>query len=334
MTQYLYKRNKYYYFTLKINDKVIKKSLYTDNLTYANILKIKIFERIKKMNDFDRMFRDTLTRQRIGNSIVVTAENKFEEKLLAGLEQTIDNSTTKLETKHPNQVKATGKIVRKIDTLEKCCEKFLATQSRLVSKEVMYKYKQAVDYLYVYFNKKMNVKDITTLEALEFREFLLEVPIRYKTQSDLKNKDIKLLIQNNSKLLEKYPKQGLRTTDEVIVKCKTIFALFQEKKYIPISPFEKFKKLTNKKVKNKDTEWLEYKDTEFISIYNHMNDNKQFEEKRFIKFLLMTGLRRGEALGIKIEDINFKKNYITVYGTKTDNAKKNYAHTKIFIERY
>ena len=274
------------------------------------------------MNDFDRMFRDTFTRQKIGNSIVITAENEFEEKLLAGLEQTIDNSTTKLETKHPNQVKATGAITRKIDTLENCCEKFLVTQSRLVSKKVMYKYKQAVDYLYVYFNKKINIKDITTLEAHEFREFLLEVPIRYKTQKDLKDKDIKLLIQMNSKLLEQYPKQGLRTTDEVIVKSKTIFALFQEKNYIHINPFEKFKKLAKKKVKNTDTEWIEYKYPQFIEIYNHMKDNEQFEEQRFIKFLLMTGLRRGEAIGIKIEDIDFKKNYITVYGTKTDNAKR------------
>ena len=56
-------------------------------------------------------------------------------------------------------------------------------------------------------------------------------------QDDLKNKDIKLLIENNSKLLEKYEKQIPTTIDEVIKRVKTIFTYFTKNQYLPHNIF-------------------------------------------------------------------------------------------------
>ena len=84
-------------------------------------------------------------------------------------------------------------------------------------------------------------------EYLELDEdFLLDVPKFYETKEDLKNKDIKLLIQSKSKLLDKYEKQTTRTVDEVIVKVKTIFKYFEENNFIHKNNFEVLKKITKK----------------------------------------------------------------------------------------
>lgn len=44
--------------------------------------------------------------------------------------------------------------------------------------------------------------------------------------------------------------------------------------------------------------------------------------EEYFKFLLYTGVRRGEALLLRWRDIDFKNKIISIYGTKTDNAER------------
>ena len=187
----------------------------------------------------------------------------------------------------------------KIQTLEKSCEHFLNFKSKVVSQKVMMKYKQAIDYLYVYFTQKIDITSIDVKDANDFRLFLLEVPLRWKSQPLLKGKNIKMLIDNKSALLNDLPKQEIRTTDEVVVKCKTIFDYFRNNTFISSNPFMNMKKMN----KNASRKWREFSDTELKKVISYMLLHKQIEEYNFFKFGLYTGLRRGEILNIKIKNI-------------------------------
>jgi len=206
----------------------------------------------------------------------------------------------------------------KIQTLEKSCEHFLNFKSKVVSQKVMMKYKQAIDYLYVYFTQKIDITSIDVKDANDFRLFLLEVPLRWKSQPLLKGKNIKMLIDNKSALLNDLPKQEIRTTDEVVVKCKTIFDYFRNNTFISSNPFMNMKKMN----KNASRKWREFSDTELKKVISYMLLHKQIEEYNFFKFGLYTGLRRGEILNIKIKNIELEKSIIDVYGTKNENAKR------------
>ncbi len=206
----------------------------------------------------------------------------------------------------------------KIQTLEKSCEHFLNFKSKIVSPKVIIKYKQAIDYLYVYFTQKIDITSIDVKGANDFRLFLLEVPLRWKSQPLLKGKNIKMLIDKKSTLLNSLPKQEIRTTDEVVVKCKTIFDYFRDNTFVEANPFMNMRKMN----KSSSRKWREFSDTELKKVLSYMVLHKQIEEYNFMKFGLYTGLRRGEILNIKIKNIDLEKTLIDIYGTKNDNAKR------------
>lgn len=64
-------------------------------------------------------------------------------------------------------------------------------------------------------------------------------------------------------------------------------------------------------------------------IFENLNKTKIKNE---ILFFLLTGARRGEAIAIKSENINFEKLNIFIYGTKTKNAKRYIPISKDFAE--
>ena len=250
--------------------------------------------------------------------ILLSNSGSDEENFIRNIVIDISNKISKSRKLSTTPFIATPPSRNKIQTLEKSCEHFINFKSKVVSPKVIIKYNQAIDYMYVYFTQTIDVKQIDIKAANDFRLFLLEVPLRWKTQPLLKGKNIKILIQRKSSLLDSLPKQEIRTTDEVVVKCKTIFDYFRDNTFVETNPFMNMRKM-NKKGSRK---WREFSDTELKKVISYMVLHKQTEEYNFFKFGLYTGLRRGEILNIKIKNVDLEKTMIDVYGTKNDNAKR------------
>ncbi|QOP46294.1 tyrosine-type recombinase/integrase [Sulfurimonas paralvinellae] len=318
--KYLTFKNDKYYFVIKIKNYTYKKSLKTDNFIYANLLKYKILEVIKKIkNDFS--LNDMInTHYQINNmggaGLVLTAENEDERKLIAEIEKTIIKKIKLLEKE--NNVSIENKETRNSQTLKKSCEHFLKVKSaeKRGNTKIMYKYNLTVEYLYIYFKASKNVKDITNLDATNFRTFLLSIPSNWKRKKDIRDKNLKLLIEKKSKLLDKYPKQSTRTIDEVVKRTKEIFEHFVDNNFIYKNPFIKLKAMNKKTYSDK----REFTESESAYILEYLKNENLTQEYNFFKFLLMTGLRRAEAVNLKLENIDYEKELIYVGGTKTENA--------------
>ena len=312
-SKYLLKRNFIYYFVLRVNKTTIyKKSLHTSNYTFAIIMKLKIMNRLVNMGLGDKGFISVLTK----GSLSLVAENETEEKLLSEIEKTVTLKISRLSKNH--DVSIDSKETRDTRTLKKYTDKFLDFKEATgTSNKVMMKHHQAVEYLIIFFGDKKVIKNITSEDANDFQLFLLKVPSRWKSKKDLKNKNLKLLIDKNSKLLLQYEKQMLSTVMAVVKLVNEMFNYFVNNTYIYLNPF---KQLT--KTKRKLSDKRNFKPSELRSVFEYLKNNTMDEDYLFLKFLLYTGLRRGEAISITKADIDFEECMIDIDGTKTLNAKR------------
>ena len=254
-----------------------------------------------------------------GKNIILQPENEIEEKLLKEIEKTVVSKINRLSKSYDNVNIETEETKNRL-TLNYCCNHFLDFKSNTIEKKQVYKYKQGVEYLYLFFGEKFNIKNIDIKQASEFQNFLLQIPKNYKHIKELKNKDIKKLILNKSTLLNNFEKQSLTTLNGVMKKVKTIFKYFEDNTFIYKNPFNNLPKLINGNYISSD--WEEFGDKHLRSVFTYCNKNKLNEEYNFFKFTLYTGLRRYEILNIKVKHIDMDKCYINVYGTKSQNSKR------------
>lgn len=255
--------------------------------------------------------------QRVGDVITIAPENEAEKKLMDSMEDNANNKKQRL-SKQYSEVIATDYQKRQQLTLKEVCEDFLSFKIQTTAVKTMMKYKQCVEYLYIYFGEKHKLNNLAIKDASKFRTFLLGVPKNWKGKKELKGKDIKKLVEVKSKILEKFEKQSLATVDEIIKRVKSIFKYFSDNEYLPQNIFEPIEKLS----KGAQTSWREFKIEEFKDLIQYLKKNDFIEEYNFCKFALMTGLRRGEILQLKKEHIDIKKGYIDTEGVKTEYAKR------------
>jgi len=180
------------------------------------------------------------------------------------------------------------------------------------------KYKQAIEYLIIYFGENQKVKNINETDVEDFQLFLLSLPKNWKGKKELKGKNLKNLYLKKSILLDMYEKQNPSTVREVLVKVKTVFSYFLKHTYVYKNAFNE----STKAVPRGRTDKREFKPSELKLVFNYLKENNLIEDFIFIKFLLYTGVRRGEGLLIKKSDVDFEKFIIDVDGTKTENAKR------------
>lgn len=99
-----------------------------------------------------------------------------------------------------------------------------------------------------------------------------------------------------------------KNTVEIIFRhLRIIFEYFRSKKYIEMNPFPKKEKSPKKiKVMSEDE----------LNLILRVLKNKNEEQYRAIKLLLMTGLRISELIRLKHEDIDYKRNIIYISNSK------------------
>ncbi|MFA6195722.1 MAG: tyrosine-type recombinase/integrase [Sulfurimonas sp.] len=253
----------------------------------------------------------------INGSLIVSAENEEEKKLMAEFEKTVIAKANRLSKINDNVI-VQSKETRDTLKLKQLCEELLEFKEKnnKNNQKLLIKYKQVIEYILIYFTDNQLVKQITRKDANDFRKFLLDVPKFWKNKADLKDKDLRLLVAKKSKLLDKYEKQAPRTVDEIIKRTRTVFEYFVDNLYITNNPFDNLTKIDSNS-SNKTT-WREFSENELHSIFK--KTDKDTEEYKFMKFALYTGLRRGELSKLKKSDVNLEKGFIDVKGTKTDSA--------------
>lgn len=259
--------------------------------------------------------------QNVGNNVIsLIPESDFERNQMKEIEKAVLNKINALSKKHPDKINnPSSKIIRDTNTLKKGISEFLDEKSINSTDKVMIKYRQAAEYLIIYFNETCLINNITSKEGHEFRTFLSKVPKNFKGRKELKGKNIKVLIDSKSKLLDSFEKQEFRTIDEIVVKCKTIFENFVNKGFLPINPFVTVKKLGKKG----ETTKREFKEEELKRLFNYFKNNNLLEEYNFFLLSLYFGTRRGELLSLFVEDVDLEKGYIEILGRlKTVYSKR------------
>ena len=125
------------------------------------------------------------------------------------------------------------------------------------------------------------------------------------------------MVEKNSAKLAHYEKLNINTVLEILKRCKAIFEYFLMNECISKNYFTNLE-VTRYKKRGK----REFKPEEFKALLKYCKDLELKEEYNFFLFLLMSGLRRGEALSFPIKNIEIEKYTIEIMGTKTESAHR------------
>nr|WP_165375158.1 site-specific integrase [Malaciobacter halophilus] len=256
------------------------------------------------------------------DSMIVTAENEQEQKLLDEMENTLKQKINRLAKQYEG-VNPTDKETRNRITLKQCCDEFMNyyETKHKDNEKYLTKFRQTISFLYMYFREKKQMKSFNTKDANDFRNFLIKIPADYKNKKELKDKNLKILIEKKSKILQKYKPQKLSTAQEHIKRINTMFNYFERSMYIHKNPFNTLDRLVSR---NDKTSWVDFPVDTLNNIFKYMSDNKLIEEYKMSKVYLYTGLRRDELVYLKVKDIDFEKSYLDLKttGTKTENSQR------------
>ena len=303
-TSYLHLRKNIYYFTIRVKNRVIRYSLKTSNKTIAILLKLRILHHLNITHQLNTIHFTLF------GSKTTTIIKDIEINLLL---KKLDTSILKAKTEIINQpIKSSNR------TLRDFTDEFLSDKALTTSKKTMMKYKQAVEYILIFFGDRFNVECIKYKEVFLFRRFLFAVPHRWKDIPILKDKDLKLLIDSKSKLLQDLETISSNTVTEIVKKVKTIFRTFENHGYIEKSFFNNLEAIKNTSLSVK----REFKPVELKALFTYLLREDKQEEYNFMMFLFYSGLRRGEALSLKVKNIDIENCFMDIEGTKTLNAKR------------
>ena len=300
-------RNGIYYFILRVGNKVTRKSLNTDNLTLAILLKLKILQHLQHLQLAPATLYYTFFSPK-------NAEILKDFKINTLLHDVENSVKRALNIEH----KVIDTPLKEKNRLSTFAAEFIADKKQLgTSAKTIIKYKQSIEYLEIYFGATVDLSIINYKAVNSFKAFLFKLPQRWKNKRDINKSNLKKMVEKNSPVLARYEKLNINTVLEILKRCKEIFEYFMANEYISKNYFTNLD-VTRYKKRGK----REFKHDEFKSLLRYCKDKELQEEYNFFLFLLMSGLRRGEALSIPIKNIEIEKYTIEVMGTKTDAAHR------------
>jgi integrase len=259
--------------------------------------------------------------KKMGKNLELIAENEDEEKYLAELQKIIINAI-KRDAKSKDIIIGIlqGDELKRL-TLGAYTEKFMEYKKRTdVTGGTVSKYSKTIEFLIMFFGAKKNLRHINASDVYDFRDFLFQIPVNYQNDDFLKNKNIALLIKKKSKFLDKYEVLHNNTVLEYMKKAAHIFNHFQVNSYVYKNYFANYNE--DNMLKEKKSSTKEFKKSQLKRIFAYARANNEREAYNFIKFTLLTGLRRAETLGLTVEDVDLDYDLIRVNGTKNDFADR------------
>ncbi len=282
-----------------------RKSLHTTNLTLAILLKLKILQHLQSLQLTPATLYYTFFEAK---NAEILKDFKI-NTLLRDIENSVKRA---LNIEH----KVIDTPLKEKNRLSTFAVEFIADKKQLgTSEKTIVKYKQAIEYLIIYFGAAVDLSTINYKAVNAFKSFLFRLPARWKNKRDINKNNLKKLVEKNSAVLARYEKLNINTVLEILKRCKAIFEYFLTNEYISKNYFTNLE-ITRYKKRGK----REFKPEEFKSLLKYCKDKELKEEYNFFLFLLMSGLRRGEALSIELSRIEIDKHIMEIMGTKTENA--------------
>jgi len=263
----------------------------------------------------------TYTMKKIGKNLELIAENEDEEKYLAELQKIIINAI-KRDAKSKDLIIGIlqGDELKRL-TLGAYTEKFVEYKKRTdITDDTLSKYNKTIEHLILFFGAKKNLRLINAKDVYDFRDYLFQVPVNYQNEEFLKDKNIALMIKKKSKFLEGYKVLDNNTVLEYMKKAAHIFHHFHANSYVYKNYFANYNE--DNMLKEKKSSIKEFKKSQLKRIFAYARANNEREAYNFIKFTLLSGLRRGETLNLTVEDVDLDNDLIKVDGTKNDLAER------------
>lgn len=287
--KYLQKINNIYYFVIKINKKIIKQSLKSNNLIFCNIQKLKILKYLTEELKLELNINPTLT-------IHFIEDENDDPEIIEKLKNKIKKSTSDEIVK--GNIKSLSIDDSKSISIGEAITKFLEYKKNVekVKPATLTNYKSTFNYLYLFIDEKTNIKILNKRFFNELQDKFMRIPKDYLKNK--KRKDIDEILENENDLI----KLDNGTINKHFMVYKSLYDFLVRNDYIQKNTVD----IKNLKEDNESQkEEFEYEELEGLFNYKTSKKGKDTDNEcqNFCKFAYLTGMRLSEILNLKFEDI-------------------------------
>ena len=134
------------------------------------------------MNNINPTTVFTMNNEDIEKLLTLRPNNDIEEKLMPELRKVIRRAIKRLKKEYGYDISINDvdDEVSKIEYLSDYTSIFLSDIESSTSKKTMIKFRQAIDYLHIYFGENYNIRKMKKKDTVDFRRFLRKVPKNWK----------------------------------------------------------------------------------------------------------------------------------------------------------
>ncbi len=183
-------------------------------------------------------------------------------------------------------------------TIKEAIEKFLDYKENVekVKDATLSNYKSSFNYLYLFITDKTNIKILNKRFFNELQNNFMKIPKDYLKAKN--KKDINEILENKNDLI----KLDNGTINKHFMVYKSLYDFLVRNDYIQKNTVEiKYLKEDNE-IKKEEFEYEELDDLFNLKSVKKTKDSDE-EVQNFFKFAYLTGMRLGEILRLRIEDI-------------------------------
>lgn len=193
--------------------------------------------------------------------------------------------------------------------------------SKNLSKKTMMSYEQTLRLFSKYLEEEMDIIDITKVTEKVIREYIKYMKERGKYTVVIDHRTLKT---NTPKIRKDYGKKvSVTTINNYIRNIKVFFNYLKEQGYIKKDVVKNIKQFKNNRKPKKIIT-----DEQFGELLRHIDTTKFHEYRDYIviQLLLDTGMRIGEALEIKVEDVDINNRAILLLAENTQGKRDRYVY--------
>lgn len=201
-------------------------------------------------------------------------------------------------------------------------------ESKNLSKKTMMSYEQTLRLFSKYLEEESQTTDVTKVTEKVLREYINYIKDRGKYTVATDENTLKINAPHRRKDYNK--KVSITTLNNYIRNIKVFFNFLKEQNYIKKDIVKNIKPFKNeRKVKDFVT------DEQFANLLRHIDTTKFHEYRDYIciQILLDTGMRVGECLEIKVEDINLNYRSILLPAENTKGKRDRYVYFSQIMHR-
>lgn len=194
-------------------------------------------------------------------------------------------------------------------------------QSKNLSKKTMASYEQTLKLFAKYLENEKNIVDVSKVSEKTIRGYINYIMDRGKYTVVAEERTRNTNLPDSRKDFGK--KISKTTVNNYIRNIKVFFTYLKDQNIIKSNPMEKIKQLKNER---KPQEFLN--DEEFIRLLKQIETSKTHEYRDYIILLLLldTGMRIGECLLIKTEDLDMVSRSILLPSANTKSKRDRYVY--------